>query len=639
MRIDKAKSGIDNRPVLLRISPVGLSPRTGSKPNPPDGKRFFLGLFRLELRDETETAMIEFKKIWGNTYSFLNRYQKIWWIDLALILGLIGFIFGMTTVAGEWTGEHRAAVDIDLSPWALPKYTFFSLCRGLLAYILSFFFTLAYGYWAAKDKMAEKVLMPMLDILQSIPVLGFMPGLVLALVAIFPNSNIGLELAAVIMIFTGQVWNMTFSFYQSLRSIPQYLQEAAAIYRFNWFEKAVKLEIPFSALGLIWNSMMSMAGGWFFLTVSEAFQLGDKDFRLPGLGSYMSVASDKGDDWAKLWGVLAMIIMIVFLDQFLWRPLVVWGQKFRVEEGGGEEAMSSWFLDFLNRSQIIQFFQHLWKRKQKAPDPAVPDAQIPTAVVAPAKSSNGTVFKIVSLFAFVLLIGSMVYGAWKIIELFSKVSLSDWTLILEEALVTLGRVLVAVVFSALWTVPVGLMIGLSPKLSRVTQPFVQVAASFPAPMLFSYVILLMHWMGVPLNWGSIALMLLGAQWYILFNVIAGSMAIPSDLLEAARMYGIKGWARFRKVLLPGIFPYLITGMVTSAGGTWNASIVAEYVTDKGQTLTAFGLGSQISEAAAAANFPILAASVVVMSLMVVVFNRLVWKRLYRLAEEKYSLSK
>ena len=306
----------------------------------------------------------QIKKVWGEATSFLTRYQKIWWIDVILLLGLVGLIFGIINVAHEWTGIHRPTIEIDLSPWALPKYTFFSLCRGLMAYILSLLFTFAYGYWAAKDHIAEKVLIPMLDILQSIPVLGFLPGLVLALVAIFPNSNIGLELAAVIMIFTGQVWNMTFSFYQSLRSIPQYLQEAAAVYRFNWFQKATKLEIPFSAIGLIWNSMMSMAGGWFFLTVTEAFQLGDKDFRLPGLGSYMSVANDKGDNWAKLYGVIAMIIMIVVLDQFLWRPLVVWGQKFRVEEGGGEEGMTSWFLDFLNRSQIFQFFQNLFKPKQ-----------------------------------------------------------------------------------------------------------------------------------------------------------------------------------------------------------------------------------------------------------------------------------
>ena len=581
----------------------------------------------------------QIRKIWGEATSFLSFYQKIWWVDLGLLFGLIGLIFGIMNVAGEWTGQHRTTVEIDLSPWALPKYTLFTLCRGLMAYVLSFFFTLAYGYWAAKDHVAEKVLIPLLDILQSIPVLGFMPGLVLALVALFPNSNVGLELAAVIMIFTGQVWNMTFSFYQSLRAVPLYLQEAAAVYQFNWLQKALKLEIPFSAMGLIWNSMMSMAGGWFFITVMETFQLGDKDFRLPGLGSYMSYASDKGDETAKFWGVVAMILMIVALDQFLWRPLVVWGQKFRVEEGGAEEAMHSWFLDFLNRSQVLRFLEHLFKRKPKE---HLGDSAVPTSALK-AKVSPMTIpsslSRVFPLLAFLLLLGSMVFGAWKIIELFSKVQMAQWVLIVEEALATLGRVMAAVLLSALWTIPVGLWIGLSPRLSRISQPFVQVAASFPAPMLFSYVIIAMKFMGISLNWGSVALMLLGAQWYILFNVIAGAMNIPSDLLEAARMYRITGWRKFTKVLLPGIFPYLVTGMVTSAGGTWNASIVAEYVTDKGQSLTAFGIGSQISVSAAKADFPMLAASVVVMSLMVVTFNRLVWKKLYRLAEEKYSLSK
>ncbi|HTA77560.1 MAG TPA: ABC transporter permease subunit [bacterium] len=593
----------------------------------------------MESPKKQQESPFHIKKIWGEATGFLTRYQKIWWIDLVLLFGLIGLIFGMINVAGEWTGVHRPTIDIDLSPWALPKYTFFSLCRGMIAYILSLLFTFAYGYWAAKDHIAEKVLIPMLDILQSIPVLGFMPPLTLAMVALFPNSNIGLELVAVIMIFTGQVWNMTFSFYQSLRSIPQYLQEAAAVYRFNWFAKATKLEIPFSAIGLIWNSMMSMAGGWFFLTVSESFQLGDKDFRLPGLGSYMSVAADKGDDWAKLYGVIAMIFMIVCLDQLLWRPMVVWGQKFRVEEGGGEEGMSSWFLDFLRSSQILQFFQNLFKAKQISSTEAMPPADKPVVPVVASSTPRSGLGPIISILAFIGLLGLMAFGAWKIILLFSQVSMNNWILIVSEALATLGRVLVAVGLSAIWTIPVGLWIGLSPRLSRIAQPFVQVAASFPAPMLFSYVIFVMHLMGIPLNWGAIALMILGAQWYILFNVMAGAMAIPSDLLEAARMYRITGWQRFTKVYLPGIFPYLVTGMVTSAGGTWNASIVAEYVTDKGQTITAFGLGSQISDAAAKADYPMLAASVVVMSLMVVAFNRSVWKKLYRLAEEKYSLSK
>jgi NitT/TauT family transport system permease protein len=594
----------------------------------------------MEFKNLLNVPPIPIKKVWGNATAFITRYQKYWWVDVALLLGLIGLIFGILKVAGEWTGVHRASVEIDLSPWALPKYTFFSLCRGLLAYILSLLFTFAYGYWAAKDHIAEKVLIPLLDILQSIPVLAILPGLLIAMVALFPDSNIGLELACVISIFTGQVWNMTFSFYQSLRSIPQYLLEAAAVYRFNWWQKAVKLEIPFSGIGLIWNSMMSMAGGWFFLTVCESFQFKDKDFRLPGLGSYMSYADEHHNGWAKFFGIVAMILMIVFLDQFLWRPLVVWGQKFRVEEGGNEEGMRSWFLDFLNRSQIFQFLQGLFKTKQVASSQKMPPMDKPEArPVASSKASDKTWVKVFSILMFLTLLGLMIFGAVKIIELFSKVSLAQWKLIITEALVTLVRVLTAVGFSAVWTIPVGLWIGLSPRLSRISQPFIQIAASFPSPMLFSYVIFIMSLFNISLGWGSIALMVLGAQWYILFNVVAGAMAIPSDLLEAARMYRITGWARFWKVYLPGIFPYLVTGMVTAAGGTWNASIVAEIITNGNQTLTAFGLGSQISTSAGNEDYPMLAASVVVMSLMVVTFNRLVWKRLYRLAEEKYSLSK
>ncbi len=316
------------------------------------------------------------------------------------------------------------------------------------------------------------------------------------------------------------------------------------------------------------------------------------------------------------------------------------GKKFRVEEGGSEEGMHSWFLDFLNRSQIFQFFQNLFKTKQVSSTQNMPPAlKVSVTSQTPLKSSGERWARFFSITAFLALLGLRVFGVLKVIELFSKVSLDQWELIVKEAVFTLGRVLVAVGLSAVWTIPVGLWIGLSARLSRITQPFVQVAASFPAPMLYSYVLILMHYAGIPLGWGSIALMVLGAQWYILFNVMAGAMAIPSDLLEAARMYRITGWQRFFKVYLPGIFPYLVTGMVTSAGGTWNASIVAEYITDQGQTTTAFGLGSQISISAANEDYPILAASVVVMSLMVVTFNRLVWKRLYRLAEEKYSLSK
>jgi NitT/TauT family transport system permease protein len=352
----------------------------------------------------------------------------------------------------------------------------------------------------------------------------------------------------------------------------------------------------------------------------------------------MSVANDK-DDWvARGWAILAMAIMVILLDQLLWRPLVVWGQKFRVEEGGAEEGMHSWFLDLINSSQIAQFLQEVFKPKNVSSATPLSGDTPQKAVPSKSSPSNRWV-KVISIVAFSVLVASMAYGAWKIIELFSQVSLQQWTVILGEALVTFGRVLAAVVLSVLWTVPVGLWIGLSPRLSRILQPVIQVVASFPAPMLFFVVILAMKHTGVTLAWGSIFLMILGTQWYILFNVVAGSMAIPSDLREAADLYHITGWRRFWKVHLPGIFPYLVTGMVTATGNAWNTTIVAEFYTDKNGVLTTWGLGSQISESASKADFPMLAASVVMMSLMVVTFNRLFWKKLYRLAEDKYSLSK
>jgi len=572
----------------------------------------------------------------SEAFAQLDRARRIPWIDLLLVIGLAGLVFTFFNMGREWTGVHRNTIAIDLSPTALPRYTMFSLFRGLLAYVISLTFTLVYGYWAAKDRIAGRVLLPLLDILQSIPVLGFMPGLILALVALFPNSNIGLELAAVIMIFTGQAWNMTFSFVHSLRSVPADLREVATVYRFSWWQRLRNVELPFSTMGLVWNSMMSMAGGWFFLMINESFQLGHRDFRLPGIGSYMSVAVEQGRGDAMILAIVAMAGMIVLLDQLLWRPVVVWAQKFRVEEGGEQIQMTSWFLDWLRTSRIVRAIrsfarrtrEHLARPHEPHPVPA------PAAALAPARGS--VPLSILALGMLVVILG---WGTWKLVHLLQQVPAGTWASATGAGFLTLGRVLVSTAIGTLWALPAGLAIGLSSRLSRIFQPVVQIAASFPAPMLFPLVIAGLEWAGVGLGWGSILLMLLGTQWYILFNVIAGAMVIPADLQEAARSYGITGWTRFRTLYFPAVFPYLVTGWVTAAGGAWNASIVAEYVTFKGHTLRAAGLGSQISDAAARADFPHLATAILVMSLLVVAFNRTVWRWCYRLAEERFSLSK
>ncbi len=614
---------------------------------------------------------MEFRRVWGQAAAAVaDRTRRIHWVDLLILIGLAGLIYQATIIGGEWKADQHTKAEIDLSPVSLLQYTLFSLSRGLIAYICSLLFTLVYGYYAAKDPIAERLLVPLLDILQSIPVLSFMPGVVLLLVKLFPNSNAGLELAAILMIFTGQAWNMTFSFYHSVKSVPLDQREVATIYRMNWWQRFRWVELPYSTMGLVWNSMMSMAGGWFFLMISESFSLGEgKNFRLPGLGSYMSVAVKRGDTWAMVWAVLAMFTMIIALDQLLWRPVVVWAQKFRIEEGGNQVKMTSWMLDFLRRSKVIEFFQNLLaKFERQSAKPAKSTEVVKPPQPVPAWLS----WTAIGLFGMIF-----AYGGWKLLDLLSSVPRGQWLSIGIAGGWTLGRVLISLVLGTLWALPAGLAIGLSPKLSRVLQPVVQVLASFPAPMLFPAVIAVLAWSGVPLGWGSIVLMLLGTQWYILFNVIAGSMAIPSDLKEASNSFSIRGWQRFRVLYFPAVLSYLVTGWVTAAGGAWNASIVSEYVTMRAsveerqraheQTVAAIsqrpdaarddaarddvqepkgeviqvdhGLGALISEAADSQNFSLLAASTLVMSIIVVTFNRTVWRRIYHVAETRYSLNK
>jgi NitT/TauT family transport system permease protein len=561
--------------------------------------------------------------------------MRLSWIDWLVIVALAGLFYGALDLAHEWGGPHRPAVEIDLSPWALPQYMFYSLSRGLLAYVISLGFTLAYGYWAAKDRLAERVLIPMLDILQSLPVLSFLPGLVIGLSAAFPGSNVGLELAAILMIFTGQVWNMTFSFYHTLRSLPQDQQEVARAFRLNWWQRLKWVELPFATMGLVWNSMMSMAGGWFFLMINESYHLGTMDYRLPGVGSYMSVAVEQGRLDAMLWAILAMMLMIVGLDQLLWRPVVVWAQKFRVEESGLPMPMSSWLLDWLRRSQVIAGFRRWLRRRSLARigKEAVLCLRMPASGRPPAWAP------VVSRIALVILIGMLASGVWKLTGLLGQVIWEEWGQLVLAAGATLGRVILSTALGTLWALPAGLAIGLSPRLCRLLQPVVQVAASFPAPLLFPLVIAGLRLTGIALDYGSILLMLLGTQWYILFNVIAGAMAIPADLREAARNYRFSLWQRFRVLYLPAVFPYLVTGWVTAAGGAWNASIVAESVTFRGEVLQAYGLGGQINWAAEHTDYPLLAAGVLIMASVVVTLNWLVWRPLFHLAERKYSLSK
>ncbi len=575
-------------------------------------------------------------RAWSQANALMRPFGRGWWVDVAIILGLGATLFGLLEVAREWTGIQRPAIEIDLSPWALPAYTYYSMVRGLVAYVISLAFTLLYAYWAAHDRHAERLLVPLLDILQSIPVLGFMPGLVLALVALFPRTNLGLELAAVIMIFTGQAWNMTFSLYHSLKSVPQDIKEASIVYRFTWWERFKWVELPYGTTGLVWNSMMSMAGGWFFLMINEAFRLGEHDFRLPGLGSYMSVAVHEGKPFAMALAVGAMMLMILVLDQLLWRPVVVWARRFRVEETTAADTSRSWFLDLVQRSRLVRQFRH-WHRTRARHHRGAADAAGVISRPSPPPTAP-RLSALVPQAALGLLLALIAYGTVRLVHLLAQLPLSHWATLAAAGGLTLGRVLVSTAVGTAWAVPVGLAIGLTPALSRLLQPVAQVMASFPAPMLFPIAIAVFHAAGLGLGTGSVILMLLGTQWYILFNVIAGASSVPSDLKEAVVAFRMSRGERFRTLYLPAIFPYLVTGWVTAAGGAWNASIVAEYVTYKGVSLSTFGLGAAVSEAAEHARFAELAAAVLVMSLIVVAFNRTVWRRCYRLASTRFSLT-
>jgi NitT/TauT family transport system permease protein len=568
-------------------------------------------------------------QIWAQ----LPRIEISYLPDLLMFGAGIALFYGVLVVGRAWLGPFTPEVEISRQPLALIAYAGYSLLRITIAYLLSLAFTLVYGYVAAYNPRAERFMIPLLDVLQSIPVLSFLPGVMLAMVALFPGRQLGVEAGAILLIFTGQVWNMAFSFYASLKSIPKEMREAATVYRFSWWQRFIEMELPFAAIGLVWNSMMSVAGGWFFLMACEMFVLGARDFRLPGLGSYLQTAASVGDTRSILWGVATMIAVIVLLDQFIWRPVIAWAEKFKVEQVESTNAPRSWVLDLIQHSrslaQIRKKTVHplgervmLYFSRKKFSDESVPRSVWKTWLTR--------------LLAVVLLV-AISYGVVRVGMILAGLQKVE----LHEVLFGLGatffRVNVALILGALWTIPVGVAIGFNPRLARIAQPLAQIAASVPATALFPVVLLLLIRVGGGLGIGSIVLLLLGTQWYILFNVIAGAIAIPTDLKECCSVFQMHGLERWKKLILPGIFPYLVTGMVTASGGAWNASIVAEYFHFKGHIYTTVGLGATISQATDAGNFNLLLAATMIMAATVVTINRLLWRKLYALAETRYRL--
>ena len=568
-------------------------------------------------------------RIWEQLPSIEISYLP----DLLMFGAAIALFYGVLVVGRTWLGPFTPQVEISRRPLALVAYAGYSLLRITIAYALSLAFTLVYGYVAAYNPRAERFMIPLLDVLQSIPVLSFLPGVMLAMVALFPGRQLGVEAGAILLIFTGQVWNMAFSFYASLKSIPKEMREAAKIYHFSWWQRFIEMELPFSAIGLVWNSMMSVAGGWFFLMACEMFVLGARDFRLPGLGSYLQTAASAGDTRSILWGVGTMIAVIVLLDQFIWRPVIAWAEKFKVEQVESSNAPQSWVLNLFRHSRSLAQIRQRTVRPLSERLMLYFSRERSSDEVEPRKAWKIWVVRVLAVAG----LAAMSYGVVRVVMILTGLQKAE----VQEAAIGLGatfvRVNLTLLLGALWTIPAGVAIGFNPRLARIAQPLAQIAASVPATALFPVVLLLLIRVGGGLGIGSIVLLLLGTQWYILFNVIAGAIAIPTDLKECCSVFRMKGIERWKKLILPGIFPYLVTGMVTASGGAWNASIVAEYFHFKGHIYTTVGLGATISQATDAGNFDLLLAATMMMAATVVTINRLVWRRLYALAETRYRL--
>lgn len=600
--------------------------------------------------------------------------------DVVIFSVIVAIVYGLVVTTGSlFSAVPYSSLHIDTSLSVLPWYAAQSLTRMTAGYLVSLIFSLSYAYLAYRVKFAATLLILAIDVLQSIPLLSFLPGVVLGLIAIFPGARIGVELAAVLLLFTSMAWNMLLGFYQSLCCIPHDLLDAAHTFRLSPWKRFWTLELPAGAIGLIWNSVISVAGGWFFLISIESFELGNRDFKLPGLGSFLAVAAENSNYSGILCGLLVVIGIIVAIDFFIWRPLITWSSKFTMggQQLSADRKPKSAVLNALQRSPLVRtihssFIGPAWEdfvnlayrnpftgrgmfSSKKASGVSKMSSGNGAAAIAQQGRTQGIsaglgeivnvvrmiVTKVGLVLPIVVKIGAIPflgYCGWQATGMVGKLGTDTWIMLATSAAATFGRVIAALSLSLLWTVPAGVAIGRNAKLSARLQPIVQIAASVPATALFPFVLLFIARLGGGLEIGSIGLMMLGTMWYVLFNVIAGAQAIPAEFFDVDSVYNKKGWfTRWKSLILPGIFPYLITGIVTAVGGAWNASIVSEYVVFQGGVLKTHGLGAVISEAAASGNYAVLLAGTVIMSVLVLLTNKFVWSPMYRLAETKYRI--
>jgi NitT/TauT family transport system permease protein len=556
--------------------------------------------------------------------------------DLLAFGFLLGAFVALVVVGRYWSRPLSPPSPLNLSLESLPYAFFFSFSRIALAYVICLFSSLAVGYWAAHSRIAEMIIVPLIDIGQSVPVLAFLPGLVLAFSAIFPESRIGLEIAAILTLYTAMTWNLMLAFYGSIKNIPREYVDTIRAYGYGPLGILLRLELPYSMNAIIWNSMMSVAGGWFFLTICESYTVGGKVFNLVGLGSYMANAADRGDYAAIVAGSATMVIALVVTNFFVWNPLLLWAERFQHSGKSGEDEDENQdsgdaVYNFFARSHRLTSLLRKMRRRYAM-----------KFYVTQRRGRRQTRDRSQELraagFACLVLVGlTALLGTITALHMLASVPWADWLEIFRAAGWTLLRVTISVLASAVLMVPLGLWLGVDAKLVRKMQPAIQVIAGFPAPMIFPLFIVVFLKLHLPLAVGSVLLMMLCAQWYLLFNVLSGSANVPANLVEVARTSGMGTIDIIRRVYLPATFPQIVTGLITAAGGAWNGCIVAEYVIFRGRAFTTAGIGAYLTQRTQDAHYGQLMAAVTVMVLLILAVNRAFWARLYNLAESKYRL--
>jgi NitT/TauT family transport system permease protein len=571
--------------------------------------------------------------------------RSLGWIDIVALAAILGLLWSVLRSSAGMVVHFDASQPLSISTDLrnIPYYAVRTLLRMWIAFGFSLLFTFSVGYAAAKNRVARSIILPFMDVMQSVPILTFLTVFMTFFVSLFPGSLLGPETASIFTVFTSQAWNMAFGFYHSMVTIPQDLHEAATNYRLSAWQRFNKLEVPASMHSLIWNSMMSFGAGWFAVSASEAIAVMGQNVQLPGLGSFMFAAVTRGDGWAAFWAIATMLFVIIATDQLIWRPLLVWADKFKMELTESANPPTSWFYNLIRRTYVFDWigeriviplsdrYQNIQRQLSAK---RIEDAQKP-------KRSAGYIGRVIGILFLIGLVIELLLGVRAGFQaVYQRISLQEIVNIFGLGFVTLSRVLAVTILSTfIWT-PIGVWIGSNQRAARIAQPLVQIFASFPVNMTFALVVPLFVIYQIDMNWGCILLIALGAQWYILFNVIAGAMAIPNDLKEAAKNYGLNGWPLWKTLILPAIFPFWITGACTAAGGAWNATILAEVATWGDKTIKATGLGAYIADVSAQPEGTGTAALICgtgVMALFVVIINNLVWRRLYRYAEKRFHL--